>query len=190
MSSDTYDTILQVAGRLFSQHGYTATSMRQIAQEAGIGKATIYHHFPDKRAIVSALLSQGVADIQEMLETIKAEKDPRRRIEITTETSIHFLLESVMILQIARREVPGARAQMISGYTATLQQFRAQLAEALQQGIDQGIFRPHDPAEAARVLQTMIQGTFAVAYLGERPLPPEKTAASLLDIFFHGVEKR
>jgi AcrR family transcriptional regulator len=56
MSSDTRNTILQVANRLFVRQGYTATSTRQIAEEAGIGKATIYHHFPDKQAIVLALL--------------------------------------------------------------------------------------------------------------------------------------
>jgi hypothetical protein len=36
----------------------------------------------------------------------------------------------------------------------------------------------------------MIQGTFALAYLaGERPPPPERATASLLDIFFRGIEK-
>jgi hypothetical protein len=43
---------------LFIQKGYTATSMREIAAEVGIGKATIYYHFPDKEAIASALIHQ------------------------------------------------------------------------------------------------------------------------------------
>ena len=56
MTPETYEKILSTARRLFVKQGYTATSMRQVAESAGIGKATIYHHFPDKRAIVMALL--------------------------------------------------------------------------------------------------------------------------------------
>ncbi|NMC78544.1 MAG: helix-turn-helix transcriptional regulator, partial [Chloroflexi bacterium] len=57
-TSETYSRIMQIARRLFVQQGYTATSMRQVAGEAGIGKATIYHHFPDKQAVVMALLQE------------------------------------------------------------------------------------------------------------------------------------
>src|SRR5512141_3178051 len=101
MGSDTYDTILQVAGRLFSQQGYTATSIRQIAEESGIGKATIYHHFQDKQAIVLALLMGNVERMNEILVLINAEKDPRRRIQTATEASLGFLYDSMDLVQIA-----------------------------------------------------------------------------------------
>ncbi len=191
MSSNTYQTILQVAARLFSRQGYTATSIRQIAEESGIGKATIYHHFTDKQAIVLALLLRNTSRMQEMLETVRAETDPRRRIETAARASLQFLYESMDIIQIARREVSSGRAHIQSEFTTFLQQDMALLTEAIQQGIEQGIFRPIDPAKGAWVLLTMLQGTFTLAYLGgERPQSLEKAAASLLDIFFRGVEKR
>ena len=191
MSSNTYQTILQVAARLFSRQGYTATSIRQIAEESGIGKATIYHHFTDKQAIVLALLLRNTARMQEILETVRAETDPRRRIETAARASLHFLYESMDIIQIARREVASGRAHIQSEFATFLQQDTALLTEALQQGVEQGIFRPIDPAKGAWVLLTMLQGTFTLAYLGgERPQSLEKAAASLLDVFFRGVEKR
>jgi AcrR family transcriptional regulator len=191
MSSNTYQTILQVAARLFSRQGYTATSIRQIAEESGIGKATIYHHFTDKQAIVLALLLRNTSRMQEILETVSAETDPRRRIETAARASLQFLYESMDIIQIARREVSRGRAHIQSEFTTFLQQDMALLTEAIQQGIEQGIFRPIDPARGAWVLLTMLQGTFTLAYLGgERPQSLEKAAASLLDIFFRGVEIR
>lgn len=50
--------ILAVANKLFRQQGYAATSMRQIAEEAGFGSAVsgLYNHFPSKQAIFEALL--------------------------------------------------------------------------------------------------------------------------------------
>ncbi len=190
MPSDTREIILQVANRLFVRQGYTATSTRQIAAEARIGKATIYHHFPDKQAIVLALLDQNTGRTRQVLEAVKTETDPRRRIETAVEASLRFFYESADILQIVRREVPGGRTQLQSEYTAFFQEHTTLLTEALQQGIEQGVFRPVDPTEASRVLLAMIQGAFALAYLsGERLQPPEKATASLLDIFFRGIEK-
>jgi AcrR family transcriptional regulator len=44
--------ILTAAARLFATQGYDGTSMRDIAQECGISKATLYHYFPDKDSII------------------------------------------------------------------------------------------------------------------------------------------
>ncbi len=191
MSSDTREIILQVANRLFVSQGYTATSTRQIAAEAGIGKATIYHHFPDKQAIVLALLDQNTGRTRQVLEAVKAETDPRRRIETAVEASLRFFYESADILQIVRREVPGGRTQFQSEYISFFKEHTTLLTEALQEGIEQGLFRPVNIAEASRVLLTMIQGTFALAHLsGERLEPPEKATVALMDIFFRGIEKQ
>jgi AcrR family transcriptional regulator len=191
MTSETYDKILQTARRLFVQKGYTATSMRQVAAEAGIGKATIYHHFPDKQSIIMALLEQNQAKIQENLAIMRAETDPRRQFQVSAELSIKYLLDSADLLQIARREVPGGREFMMGGFGAFMHEFRLLLSDAIQRGIEQGIFRAVDPAQAARVFLTMIQGSFAMVYLsGERPQSPEQTATTLLDVFFKGIDVR
>lgn len=188
--ANTRDTILQVSRKLFVQQGYTATSVRQIAAEVGIGKATVYHHFPDKQAIMLALLGK-VGDRQETsLDLLQAEPDPRRRIEMAVRLSTHFLLESMDVILVAQRELPAGNALMLSEFGGFLRDFRALLAKTLREGIAQGFFRPMDPADGARVLMTMIQGTFAVSYLsGERPASPEQAATALLDVFFHGIEK-
>src|SRR5882757_501110 len=50
--------ILESALKLFSHRGYGATSVRDIAEDAGISKGNVYHHFPDKETIFRALLDQ------------------------------------------------------------------------------------------------------------------------------------
>jgi AcrR family transcriptional regulator len=56
---DRRAAILDVADRLFRRQGYAATSMRQIAAEAGFGRAVsgLYNHYPNKEAIFAALLT-------------------------------------------------------------------------------------------------------------------------------------
>src|SRR5687768_1709429 len=50
--------ILDAALKLFSHHGYGATSVNDIAEEAGLSKGNLYHHFPDKETIFRALLDR------------------------------------------------------------------------------------------------------------------------------------
>ncbi len=50
--------VMKAALRLFSTHGYRATSMRDIAEAAGVSTGNVYHHFHDKQAIFQALLDE------------------------------------------------------------------------------------------------------------------------------------
>jgi AcrR family transcriptional regulator len=48
--------LLEVAIRLFAEHGFHATSMDDIAEGAGVTKPVLYQHFPSKRALYRELL--------------------------------------------------------------------------------------------------------------------------------------
>ena len=57
-SEKSRSQILDSALKLFSHKGYGATSVRDIAEEAGLSKGNVYHHFPDKEAIFRALIDR------------------------------------------------------------------------------------------------------------------------------------
>jgi len=52
----THQAIIESAYTLFLEHGYAATSMRQIAERAGLALGGIYNHFASKEAIFSELI--------------------------------------------------------------------------------------------------------------------------------------
>jgi AcrR family transcriptional regulator len=51
-------SILDAAQALFAQQGYAATSMREIANHAGLAPGGIYNHFPAKETIFKAILGE------------------------------------------------------------------------------------------------------------------------------------
>jgi AcrR family transcriptional regulator len=53
--------VLDSALHLFSHQGYRATTMRDIAERAGVSTGNVYHHFPDKETIFRALLDEYLA---------------------------------------------------------------------------------------------------------------------------------
>lgn len=48
--------VLDAAEALFARRGYDPTGMADVAERAGVGVGTLYHHFPDKRALLLALI--------------------------------------------------------------------------------------------------------------------------------------
>lgn len=57
--------ILEAALALFSHQGYRATSIREIAERAGVSTGNVYHHFRDKDAIFNELLDQYWSAIED-----------------------------------------------------------------------------------------------------------------------------
>ena len=64
-AEETKKEILNTAYRLFQQHGYTKTSMRQIASEAGISHGLITYHFKNKREVAIELVQQKMEQFTE-----------------------------------------------------------------------------------------------------------------------------
>ena len=48
------EAILRTAGRSFFDAGFAATSIEQVAADAGLSKVTVYNHFGDKRGLFTA----------------------------------------------------------------------------------------------------------------------------------------
>ncbi|MDR3663082.1 MAG: helix-turn-helix domain containing protein [Mycobacterium sp.] len=72
------EQILDAAGELFVTQGYTVTSTRSIADAVGIRQASLYHHFPNKEAILEALLDATVVPSLDFARRVtRSVDDPR-----------------------------------------------------------------------------------------------------------------
>ena len=71
--TDTRDRIVAVALRLFSDQGYAATSLREIADELGVTKAALYFHFKTKEDILAAILRGRLDAINAVVDAVTAD---------------------------------------------------------------------------------------------------------------------
>ena len=69
---DTSGRIRAVALELFAAHGYEQTSLREIADQVGITKASLYYHYPSKQSLLTALVDPLVEDSRAVVD--EAEK--------------------------------------------------------------------------------------------------------------------
>lgn len=58
--------IVEAARQLYEERGLSRTSVKDIAERAGITRSLFYHYFPDKQAVTSAVLDDFVEDYIEV----------------------------------------------------------------------------------------------------------------------------
>ncbi len=62
------DTILRVAQERFGLYGFAKTTMREIAEDLKISKASLYYYFPDKESLFKAVIGKEQNDFFEIME--------------------------------------------------------------------------------------------------------------------------
>jgi AcrR family transcriptional regulator len=97
--------LIRLAATVFSQRGYRGTTMRHIADAAGILPGSLYHHFASKEEILREVMEQSTADFVARLEEIAATDAPagerirtamRERLELYGErgTALDVVLQT------------------------------------------------------------------------------------------------
>ena len=97
--------IIQAAVDLMTQHGFEATTMKQIARAANLGDATIYKYFPSKEKLVLAYFEQAITDALLQFQKTKGQEG------FTLQERMQLLVDSLLEILLADREfVAMARA--------------------------------------------------------------------------------
>ena len=73
----TRGQLIEVATRLFAEHGYDGTSIEAVLSAAGVSRGALYHHFAGKEALFEAVVSAVSEQVTvELTETVKGCVDP------------------------------------------------------------------------------------------------------------------
>ncbi|WP_329047214.1 TetR family transcriptional regulator [Amycolatopsis sp. NBC_01488] len=77
MTDDTRARILRAALEEFSERGFHATSVRELAERVGVTKTAVLYHFPGKADIVTALAEPLLTDLEAAMAKAADAPDPR-----------------------------------------------------------------------------------------------------------------
>ena len=110
--------LLERATALFGEHGYDALSMAQIAREANISKALLYHYFPSKHKLFEAALMTGAMDLRERVQPDPA-LPPAEQVATTLDAFLAWVQErpkayAKMLESAGAREVREMMSQVRS----------------------------------------------------------------------------
>lgn len=112
------EKLLAVSARLFALGGFEATSMRDIAKQAGMLAGSMYYHFPSKNDLIAAVYEAGVAEIAAAVDGAVARGgDPWQSLEAACIAHLETLLAdsahaAVMTAELRRLD-PRLRRRLV-----------------------------------------------------------------------------
>jgi AcrR family transcriptional regulator len=78
-SRDTVAAVLKAAAQVFTSRGYAATTTNHIAERAGVSIGSLYEYFPNKDALLVALMEQHIEEGEAILGRVALEAPRGRR---------------------------------------------------------------------------------------------------------------
>jgi TetR/AcrR family transcriptional regulator len=139
---DQREAILARAGELFAVQGYHAASMNQLAKACGLSKATLYHYYRDKDALLVSIADGHVSRLQTLVAEVLAQRlkpeaqfrELVRRIVAEYAGAQHahrVLTEDVKFLQPDdRRRILDKERAVVAGFAQALTALRPELQAA------------------------------------------------------------
>jgi TetR/AcrR family transcriptional regulator, cholesterol catabolism regulator len=187
------DELLKIAAQLFAERGFRNTTVRDIADAAGILSGSLYHHFDSKESMVDEILQTFQSQLFAAYDDVLAsDLSPRQRIEAAVRLSFEAIDAHHHEVAIFQNEADwlsglGERFAYLADRNAQSRQVWLTL---LTDGVASGALNPDVDVELA---YRFIRDTVWVAVRWYRPgggLSAEAVADQYLSILLDGIARK
>jgi len=170
---------LSAAKTLFLDKGYVSTSMQEIADAAGLRKASIYYHFADKEALFSEIvLGEIDASWSRLQELIAADGPLKPALLAIAEDQFTMTTSDLGRLAMDFRKFVSEDRH--AGVHAKLQETVSASAELFRRGVARGEIAPIDPRVAALLFFHMVASWTFHGLEDPSLLPPDPATGATL----------
>jgi AcrR family transcriptional regulator len=186
------DELLAIAAELFAQRGFKNTTVRDIADAAGILSGSLYHHFDSKESMVDEILSTFQTELFKRYDDILGSGlDARAKVDAVVRVSFEAIDQHHAEVAIFQNDSAYLMEFERFGYLREHNtRFREMWLGLLREGVESGVLRPDVDAE---LVFRFIRDTVWVAVRWYRPggeLSADQVADQYLSILLDGIAAR
>ncbi len=190
----TRQRILDAAGQCFAASGYAKTTVEEIALQAGVSKALVYHHFRGKEQILEAVLERTLDDWDAAIQTANwpEGKSVLQGLAEMHRATLQYARNNPLVRALFQND-PLVLLDM-SGSAAvrsSLEGFRAQLVETIRTGVESGELRQDLDIERSAEVVRMLHLAFIEHLLNPQWIDAsdERLIEASLDVLFRGLAR-
>ncbi|HVM54633.1 MAG TPA: TetR/AcrR family transcriptional regulator [Acidimicrobiales bacterium] len=136
--------VLEAALGLFARHGFSGTSIRDIAAEAGLASAALYAHFESKDHVLAELVRIGHEEHHGRLRraALGTAGDPEQQLRGVVGAHARFHAEYPVLATVCNNELHALPPALAAPALALRAQSEQLLQEIVELGIERGVFDP------------------------------------------------
>lgn len=185
--------ILDAATQVFAERGYHNTTIRQIAQQAGIADGTVYIYFKTKTELLLGILN-------------RINESERRQTDLSQEVAGDFagffaayLRYRMNVLEANFQAFRAILPDILSNaelrnhyYTQVAEPTFALAVPIFQSWVEQGLLKPLDPALTMRVITSTVLGLLVLRMLGDPVAEHEwqRLPEVMTELLLHGLVRK
>jgi AcrR family transcriptional regulator len=191
MLSGTKAQIVRAAATVFAEAGIKGATTREIARVADVHETTLFRHFENKAAILTAVLNQLSEEMTASLNQHPAvwTEDLRADLLFYARTYQKTLIQHNDLIRMLVGEGNRHAEFLQEVIQSNNMPFREHLLAYLEQAQMLGLVRPNlEPGKMAKLLTGMIFGGVLRCALPPRDGLTDEFLQDCLDVFIHGIE--
>ncbi len=190
-SSNTEARLLDCALTIFSEKGYSATSVRQIIDAAGVTQPTLYYYCNDKADLFKRLVRQKYEESHQQLDAVLQQINGcEARLRTLVRRSFEYCVADPRIPRLMFQTYFGPPIEGIAEFLAELTATRfALVTRLMRDGMKSGELKRADPEFLALSFCNLMDqpiNLFARMQEPKRYLTT-KLADAIVELFLHGV---
>jgi TetR/AcrR family transcriptional regulator, cholesterol catabolism regulator len=182
------DQVRAAALRLFRAKGYHATSMRDIADEVGINKGSLYSYIRSKEDLLIPVFERAMGVLLEQIEAVAADRTlpATERLGRAIHAHVTAVAENLDVLTVYLSEWRQLAAESLTTVRDQRERYAALFLQILQDGVRTGEFRAMD----TQIVMLGMIGMCNYLFRWYRPdgrLVPDQIADELIAMVLSGV---
>ncbi|MCK5722467.1 MAG: TetR family transcriptional regulator [Gammaproteobacteria bacterium] len=182
------NAIKTISINLFYKKGYFATSISDIAREAGIQKSSIYYHYSNKEELLFDILKTTMVDLDENLESqIKGVQGAEEKMRAAIQSHVIFHMERQKEVIISDSELRGLTVDNYKNIMKMRDDYERKFQSLIKEGIEKGIFADMDFKVASYGIITMCTAV-SIWFNQSGRLSKEDVAKIYTDFIIHGLK--
>ena len=182
------EEILDAATELFAEHGYTECLTQALAAKLGIGKGTIYRHFPSKRELFLAAADRVMVRLRGQIEErISKIHDPIDQWCLAVRCFLEFFAEHPEYVELLIQERAQFKNRERPSYFEHRERNVERWRDVFRSLIASGRVRDIPPERITDVVGDLAYGTIFLNYFAVRDCSPAQQAANILDVVLYGI---
>lgn len=137
---DTRQRLFEAAVELIAEQGFSATTVDDIAERAGVAKGTVYYNFPSKTALFEDLLRHGVGLLTADFRAAVAGKPPGAAVSALVRAQLEYIQRYRSFAQLLLSEMWRTNREWQQTLKLLREEAIGVIADVLQSGVDSGEF--------------------------------------------------
>ena len=153
------DVITQKASRLFKEKGFSATSMRDLAEAIGVEAPSLYNHIGSKNEILQEICFKIANLFTSHIDTVETTTQTvLEKLELIIRFHIKMMLEEYESVYLSDHEWKHLPEPYLSNFKNQRRSYRARLANIIQSGVKNKELKNVDPYVAGLTILSAIGG--------------------------------